>query len=527
MEIENSENRYDVIFIGSGMGSLTAASLLTQFAGKKVLILEKHFQPGGFTHEFQRKQGKFHWDVGIHYVGDMHEEGLCRKLSDKITKKGVRWKRMPDPFERLVFPSRTFDIYGDPARFKDDLILQFPEEQEAIERYLKDIKKITALFGKSMMLRLSPPSLEAFSDLLGDPTITTLKEYFDANFKNEELKGILAAQWGDHGLPPSKVAFAMHASLVQHYINGGYYPVGGAGKIFDSIEPIVKAGGGDVLSSVEVREVLIRDGKAIGVKTKALRGEGLERDFFAPVVISCAGAYPTYTKLIPESVPISFREKLKDFYDREKMTTSLCLYLGLSDSPAKLGFKGENYWIFSSHDHDKNFSERNDWINRSGEIPNLYVSFPSLKNPEAKSHTADVITFTDYENFVEWKSLPWKKRGEDYKVLKEKITSRILSTIESRFPGFSKLVEFSELSTPITNEHFTSHPDGAIYGLACVAERYDKEKCPWFDVRTPISGLFLTGADAGSPGIAGAMMAGLAAATAVVGSSALLKELRN
>ncbi len=521
------ENEYDVIFIGSGMGTLTTASLLVQFAGKKVLILEKHFQPGGFTHEFQRKQGKYHWDVGIHYVGDMQEEGLCRKLSDKITQNKVIWKRMSEPFEKLVFPSGNFDIYGDPAKFKEDLILRFPEEKEGIERYFKDIKKTSALFGKSLMLRLSPPPLESFSQLVSDGSVTTLKEYFDANFKSEELKGILAAQWGDHGLPPSKVAFAMHASLVQHYINGGYYPVGGAGKIFDAIEPIVEKGGGAVLSSTEVKEIIIREGKVVGVKTKALRGEGLEKDYFAPIVISCAGAFPTYTKLIPDSYPIPFREQLKNFYNREKMTTSICLYLGLSDSPAKLGFKGENYWIFSSSDHDKNFSERNDWINGTGEIPNLYISFPSLKNPEAKSHTADVITFTDYANFEEWKSEPWKRRGDEYKELKEKITDRMLTTLESRFPGFRSLVEYSELSTPITNEHFTSHPDGAIYGLACVPERYQKEKCPWFDVRTPVEGLYLTGADAGSPGIAGAMMAGLAAATAVIGNSSLLKELRN
>ena len=66
---------YDIICIGSGMGSLTVASLLSQFASKKILVIEKHFQPGGYTHSFSRKQGKFHWDVGIHYVGDMHVGG--------------------------------------------------------------------------------------------------------------------------------------------------------------------------------------------------------------------------------------------------------------------------------------------------------------------------------------------------------------------------------------------------------------------------------------------------------------------
>ncbi|TGL47635.1 NAD(P)/FAD-dependent oxidoreductase [Leptospira wolffii] len=527
MNIDAIGNEFDIIFIGSGMGTLCTASLLAQSAGKKVLVLEKHFQPGGFTHEFQRKQGKYHWDVGIHYVGDMQEEGLCRKISDKITRSKVQWKRMPEPFEKLIFPSRSFDIYGDPEKFKSDLKEIYPEESEAIDRYFKDIKKTSNLFGKSIMMRLTPPPLDSVTGLLGEGNMVTLKDYLDGNFRSEELKGILAAQWGDYGLPPSKVAFAMHATLVQHYLHGGYYPVGGAGKIFDAIEPILVEKGGAVLSSTEVKEILIRDGKAVGVKAKALRGEGHERDFFAPIVISCAGAYPTYMKLIPESYPIPFRKSLKEFYNKEKMTTSICLYIGLSESPERFGFKGENYWIFSSPDHDANFSGRNDWISADGEIPNLYLSFPSLKNPEAKSHTMDVITFTDYENFEKWKSEPWKKRGDEYKLLKERITSRILTTLEKRFPGLTKLVEYTELSTPITNEHFTSHPDGAIYGLACVPERYRKEECPWFNVRTPIEGLYLTGADAASPGVAGAMMGGLAAALAVTGSGDLLKELRN
>lgn len=82
------------------------------------------------------------------------------------------------------------------------------------------------------------------------------------------------------------------------------------------------------------------------------------------------------------------------------------------------------------------------------------------------------------------------------------------------------------MSTPLTNEHFTSHPDGAIYGLACVPERYDKTKSPWFDVTTPIEGLFLTGVDAGgSPGIAGAMMGGLATTLKILGSRDILKSI--
>ncbi|MGL6175433.1 MAG: NAD(P)-binding protein, partial [Vibrionaceae bacterium] len=58
---------YDAIVIGSGIGSMTAAGLLAGVAGKKVLVLEKHTEPGGLTHAFRRDGAT--WDVGLHYVG--------------------------------------------------------------------------------------------------------------------------------------------------------------------------------------------------------------------------------------------------------------------------------------------------------------------------------------------------------------------------------------------------------------------------------------------------------------------------
>jgi len=49
-----SFENFDHIIIGSGVGGLTAATWLAK-AGKKVLVLERHSVPGGFTHVFKRR----------------------------------------------------------------------------------------------------------------------------------------------------------------------------------------------------------------------------------------------------------------------------------------------------------------------------------------------------------------------------------------------------------------------------------------------------------------------------------------
>ncbi len=87
--IQSATQNYDTIVIGSGMGGLTVASLLAQIAGQRVLLLERHFKAGGFTHSFKRDH--YEWDVGLHYVGEMQPGRLNRRIMDLVTGHKVDW----------------------------------------------------------------------------------------------------------------------------------------------------------------------------------------------------------------------------------------------------------------------------------------------------------------------------------------------------------------------------------------------------------------------------------------------------
>ncbi|MBY0414027.1 MAG: NAD(P)-binding protein, partial [Bdellovibrionales bacterium] len=78
--------KWDAIVIGSGVGGMTSATLLAK-AGKKVLMLERHYVPGGFTHTFTRKGCE--WEVGVHYVGQVENpNSILRKIFDYVSDKG-------------------------------------------------------------------------------------------------------------------------------------------------------------------------------------------------------------------------------------------------------------------------------------------------------------------------------------------------------------------------------------------------------------------------------------------------------
>ncbi|MGB8699128.1 MAG: NAD(P)/FAD-dependent oxidoreductase [Thermosynechococcaceae cyanobacterium] len=513
------QQRFDAIVIGSGIGGLTVAAILSKLCRKRVLVLEQHFAVGGFTHTFARK-GIFHWDVGLHYVGDMGEGKTGKAVFDYLTNGSLQWHKMPDPFEKFVYPDFTFEVYADPDRFRADLIQRFPREQAAIRQYFKDVQKAAFWFGAHSMLELFPvwlhPLLRRVVRYWGAIARQTTQQYLDRHFQDAQLKALLASQWGDYGLPPSQSCFGIHGVIVTHYFHGGWYPVGGAKAIAQSIIPVIEQAGGAVLAQRRVTEILLESGVAVGVKAQdTAHAQADPETYYAPFVVSDAGAFNTYLKLIPPSYSMAERQTIQAF---PKGNSMLTVYLGLKENPQKLGFQGENHWIYTTYDHDE---IARDSLIPSNHLPKFaYLSFPSLKDPLAERHTAEIIAHVDYDGFAQWREQPWRRRGTDYTELKAQMTQSLIQLVERHYPGFQDLIEYAELSTPLTVEHFGASDRGAIYGIPCIPERLDQS---WIGTRTPIKNLYLTGADAFSLGIMGAMMGGVKTAGILNGAFGFFK----
>ena len=507
---------YDVIVIGSGIGGLTSAGLLARTAGKRVLVLERHTEPGGLTHTFRRDGAS--WDVGVHYIGQIGPGSRARTYFDYLSGGELEWNRMPDAYDRFVYPGLDLSISSDPDRYERDLVTAFPQESRAIHRYFKDVRRATAWATMGFVQGMVPRPVASFLGLVqraGGRTATgTTKAYLDARFRSPELRGVLASQWGDYGLPPSRSAFAVHAMIVSHYLEGGWFPRGGSARIARTFEKGIERAGGAVRVAQEVTEVLTENGAAIGVRVMDRRGTPIrERIYRAPAIISAVGAFNTFNRLLPTSGDIgrATGPARRTLANLGTNTSAVTVFLRLREDPRSIGLNGGNIWVNRDLDHEH--SQEHTVSLLEGRPHDVFVSFPSLKSGESP-HTAELISFCDATAFQHWADHPKGDRGPEYSTLKEHVARGMLDLAESAAPGLSDLVDYMEVATPLTYEHYTAHPAGAFYGPPATPLRYRSGP---LGPRTAIPGLLLSGQDAGSSGVMGAMLGGVAAACQALG----------
>jgi all-trans-retinol 13,14-reductase len=512
---------YDAIVIGSGMGGLAFASIMAKLRKWRVLVLERHFKIGGFTHTFTRPGG-WSWDVGLHYVGGMGEGMKGRRLFDFITEGRVKWNPLPDVYDVFVYPNLQVRVCKGEANFRCALIDAFPNERSNIEQYFRDLRSAIGWTNRYFMAKAAPAPLgwlvRAGNRLMADPSQEITQQYLERRFRDPQLRAVVTSQWADYGVPPGRSAFATHAVIASHYLNGAWYPAGGAGEIANATGAVIRAAGGELLPNHEVSRILLEDGRAVGVEVNIRKGkQGTRAEFRAPFVVSDAGAWNTFMHMLPASV-LPFRDQLKSPPEGFEVVE---LFLGLRRNPREMGFQGENYWIFESFDHDEIYARRNDLLD--GRAAMAYLSFPSLKDPRAQRHTAEIIAPLSYRSLEAHRDEPWRRRGADYESAKKRVTQALLDLVERSHPGFGDLVEYSELGTPLTFEHFTAAPSGTIYGYPGTPEKYSKA---WLGPRTPIGNLYLTGTDAALLGIMGALMGGVVTASCLLGPFGFFEVMR-
>ncbi|XP_063719933.1 all-trans-retinol 13,14-reductase-like [Symsagittifera roscoffensis] len=553
-----NENRPEKIIVQTLYKSPLRKTVLSKFSivGRKVLVLEQHTKLGGCCHTF--KEGRFEFDTGLHYVGNMNGRGFASRALDQLSNGQIQWDPMSSVYDELVLGTgpesfKKFPIYAGFAMWKQSLLETFPTELKAIESFEKLLTQASGADICFGILKMTPRWFsKLFLKLWFLSPVKQFHMYFERSAhdvvssltSNIELQACFNYLWGDFGAPPKQAPFFMCMGANEHYIKyGAFYPRNGPAIIPYYLMKTIRESGGQFYTKANVSQILLRKdqkGKleAYGVEIKSQKGPKVQ--FTAEKVVSGAGVLNTFQKLIPREITEKSCPDMNRVLNKTKPSASyLNLFIGFKETSAQLKLPACNNWVVHGADFDAVYNE---WMGYEDpyeamekmSLPFLFVGFPSAKdgnydyNNNAGS-TCVAITLVPYKWFEMWNHLPLGKRGEQYEALKTAFTQKIWEKILQLYPQLEDKREICVLGSSVTSNHYLNTDYGEIYGLEHTLSRFSSDVMSKVKPKTEIKGLYLTGQDVTTCGISSAITAGVMTSTQILGRNLFtdLKKLYN
>ena len=493
---------FDYIVLGAGLGGLaTAACLVRQ--GKRVLVLEKHYLPGGCCHTFD--YGNYHFCADVHYISQCSPGEAIAQFLDYIERDVPFNSLNPDCIDRVITPEVDFRIPLGWENFRNRLLETFPEESRAINRYCDTIKRlyqqIRSLqqeihwFEKDWSKWLKLPK---YWDLFFHRH-WTLQNLYDRVGLSPKLQALLAGQSGDYGSPPQEIALITHTSLVSDYAQGAYYPRYHFQHLVNTVTEAITTGGGQILYSTPVEHIDVQNGQIQYLQARQKTYQATQ------AYISDLDPKLTVQLLHQGSDSLSSSE-----YQRlttyEYSASAFNIYLGLDQrfEPHNYGLGNWNIWYYPNSDLNQAYQQQ---LEGNLEHPWIFLSCPTLKSSEPGMappghHVLEITTVCPYQLF---KNLQQTDR-QAYKAKKREIYRQIMASVRDLIPDVDKYIRMKVYGTPTTSEYYLGQPEGNMYGAKLIPQQVGLHRLGY---RTQLPNLFLVGASAGYPSVPGVINNGM------------------
>ncbi|MGK7907545.1 MAG: phytoene desaturase family protein [Synechococcus sp.] len=494
---QSSTNKPDYLIVGSGLSALVFGALMAQ-AGKIVRILEAHEHVGGFGHTFTLAK-KYTFNAQLHYVWDCGKGNTVNRVLKKLNLDDtVTFERYDsDGFDRMRMPGYSLDIPSDSEELIRRLSALFPQSSDRIRKFVLEVHRVR----KGLKL-LSPPispveTLRHFNSVL--PTIqylnSTLQDVFDKFQLPLAAQTLLALQWPDFMLPPSRLSFYAWVILFTGYQEGAFYPT----KHFDfAIESLVNAiekYGGEILLNREVIQFHIEGRRAIGVTARDRRS-GSTRQYSGKAIVCNMDPQKAAQEIGLERFSKSVRKKLDyDYSPSNFMAYCVVKNLDLRD----YGFGKTNLFHSGHEDLNHAFAQMYDKHDYSN--PSFAITTPTLLTDAVRDCPEDcqIIEFLTVANYDYFKHLLDTSR-KAYNQKKNEILQSILDTVEEHYiPNLREHLVFNIAGTPTTNERFCWCPNGNSYGSSLTPRNMGIGR---LNHQSSLENFYFCNASSGYPGFA-------------------------
>lgn len=516
------ESAYDAVVVGSGASGLAASVALAQ-RGLRVLCLEQHSVPGGCATRFHRgpPRARFHFDVGLHYVGEGGPEGgfasVLRTLGIELTQNRLD----PDAYDVLHLGAHTVRVPASIEGFVARLAERCPEDSAALATLQADLEGIAAALPARRApggTAPPPPDLRVSSLTLRQLELTRLTalEYLDALPLRAPLaRAALLAYCALFGAQPTQASALFLLGVWVHYLDAPFYPEGGGQVLSDALVERFEALGGTLALRSPVERVL---SQRRGVQGVRVRVEGALREVSARAVLLASDPRAALGAMLePSHLPSEERLRLQ----RSRPSAGMHLtFLGLRGEPEELGIGQRNYWVCEGVRESELW-----WRGADGGLrtAGALLTSGSSKDPRARAHhappghTALEVLQVVPADFAEWGAegvVPGAKgyRSEErYLERKRQLEELALERVRRLVPDVESRLVLRESATPPTHARYLWTAGGAAYGLAMSVPQSGRARVPY---ESALRGLYFCGAScAEGPGVLGCIVGGRDAAS--------------
>ncbi|MEI7024181.1 phytoene desaturase family protein [Paenibacillus sp. y28] len=428
----------EVAFVGSGIGSLTAALLLTK-QGKKVTIYERKNDLGGRL--AYQEGGGYRIDQGPTMVL------LPEMLLGILEEAGIDRSRIPliecDPLYRIHYADGTvLHKWRNRQKQVEELNRRFPEDVEGFNRYMRDMED-AFIQGRAAFLEKAFLRKRDFYTLRNVSLLTKLKAYSNVRafaaryFRSEKLQDAFSLQTLYIGGAPFQSPGLYTLLPYAEHAFGIWYVKGGYARLVSILEAELEKRGVALRKSTSIEGIMTEKGRCIGVKTAD------EAEYRHEAVVF-NGDFPHLGKLLP-------KVKLPSRTYKPSSGTVL-IYLGLQ----KRWPQAAAHQFFLPEDLTRGLKE----IFRKGQLPedpSFYVFYPCAIDDDAAPPGESVMYILAPAPPVG--SVDWEAELPAF-------VDHVLHEAEKRgFPGLKEAMKWKEVRSPQDAEADGLYQGGS-FGIA-------------------------------------------------------------
>ena len=495
---------YDVIVIGAGHNGLVAAFYLAR-AGRRVLVLERRSLVGGaaVTEEFHPG---FRGSPGASLCGLLRPD-IVHDLG--LVARGLQLLPLDPEVVAVGEDGKSLRIWRDPARTTQEIAAFSPRDAAAYPAFRSLMVSVAGI--ADPLLARAPPEVSdwRWADQLlllrrglklrrlGKDVMyqairmvpMSLRSVLGEWFETDRLKATLAVdalQGTFRGPYSPETAFG----LLHHYtpaVHGGAWSLvrGGMGNLTRLLAAAAQEAGVAIRTDAEVRQVLTKDGHAIGVQL--VSGEIV----LSRAILSNADPKRTFLHLVdPAELPREFVDRIRNF-QTEGVVAKVNLALdGAPTVPGNDGLLAPHLRIAPSLEYLERAYDDAKYGAVSKE-PFLDIVVPSLVDPDLAPSGKHVMSV-----LVQY--VPYHRKRGDWDADRETLGDAVVGLLDERLPGLHRLILAREVLTPADLEKRFGLTDGHMYhGEMTLNQQLVLRPAPgWSQYRTPITGLYLGGSGA-------------------------------